>query len=121
MRKMFLLSLFITILISVGCRPEANTATQTSMEAETVDSTDTPSPEATSTKPLERTPIPAETLTPAPSETAIPSPSPTSISPAISSENGRQLAFVDRIGDGAVQSIALAPDSSRLVVLTSTR
>ena len=118
--KRILLLTFILVGLLSGCKPASQTTPPGETSLPTLDVTiastvTQPLPSAT---PAAATATEAPTLPPA--ETLTPTLAPTRIPPAISSANGRNLAYTGRLGSGAVVTVALAPDASQVAVLTTT-
>jgi WD40 repeat protein len=123
MKRYYIWTVIIFLLLSSGCSPATQIPTAVPSEAPTAIPTETePVVEPTaSTIPTEtevptaapptETPIPTATETPLPTATATPE--------LISPDNARELEFVRRLGDGAMRKVALSPDGSKVLVLTS--
>lgn len=117
MKKFYIWTVIIFLLLISGCNPATATPTSVPTATETepvVEPTASMTPtetEVPTTVPPTETPIPTATETPLPTPTATPL--------VISADNARELAFVRRLGGGAMRKVALSPDGSKVVVLTT--
>ena len=111
--KRFILLVSIFLLFLSGCSTSDEAQFTLTPEEQQVTSTSLP---ATFTPTVV---LPSATATPVPTLTATPEPSPTALPEIISAENARSIELVSRLGDGAVSDLALSPDGSQVLLLTT--
>ena len=111
--RRFIVLVVIFLLFLSGCSTPAEVQFTLTPEEQQVTSTSQPD---TLTPTVV---LPSATTTLLPTSTDTPEPSPTPLPEVISAANARSIELVARLGDGAVSGLALSPDGSQVVLLTT--